>query len=199
MVERNIDHISALVADLLNYARDRRPDLEPLDPNELVADVLETLRPKAEAQGAVFKTRLDPAASPWMLDAHTMHQCLMNLVTNALDATAAIDGAWVRISTLVSDEGELEIRVQDNGQGLAANLTDSLFSSMVTTKRSKGTGLRLLVVHKIVAEHGGSVCVDGEMAPGATFRVFIPRDAGERAAESLAFARRKSGEVPSPG
>ncbi len=175
MVERNIDHISSLVADLLNFARDRKPDLEELDPNALVSDVLETLRPKAAALATSLETDLTSAASPWLIDSHAMHQCLMNLITNALDATAAVDEAWVRVSTLVTPDDELEIRIQDNGPGIAPNLSDELFSSMVTTKGSKGTGLGLLVVHKIVAEHGGSVEVDAALAPGATFRVLLPR------------------------
>lgn len=193
MVERNIDHISSLVADLLNFARDRRPDLEPLDPNDLVSDVLQTLRPKAAALATSLETDLAPEAAPWSLDAHAMHQCLMNLVTNALDATAAVDEAWVRVSTQVTPDDELEIRVQDNGPGIAPNLGDELFSSMVTTKGSKGTGLGLLVVHKIVAEHGGIVEVDEDHAPGATFAVRLPRGPHELPIESRPAAPMLTG------
>jgi len=175
MVERNIDLVSSLVADLLNYARDRKPDLESIDPNELVCDVIETLRPKAEAQGTSLETSLDPAAAPWSLDSHGMHQCLVNLITNAIDATSAVDSGWVRVSTSITKDDQLEFLVQDNGPGVAPNLIGELFSSMVSTKGSKGTGLGLLVVHKIVAEHGGTVSVDSGMAPGAAFRVLIPR------------------------
>jgi len=175
MVEKNIDLISALVADLLNFARERKPDLEPIDPNELMVDVVATLRAKAGAQGTSLEAHPNNSVSSWMLDAHAMHQCLMNLVTNALDATAVIDGGWVRVSTHVTGGDQLEFRVQDNGPGVAPNLTDTLFSSMVSTKGSKGTGLGLLVVHKIVTEHGGTVIVDMEICPGATFRVFVPR------------------------
>ncbi|MBW2528914.1 MAG: PAS domain S-box protein [Deltaproteobacteria bacterium] len=177
MVERNIDLVSALVADLLNYARERTPDLEPMDPNALVSDVLKTLAPKAEAQGTKLESSLDPSAVPWSLDSHGMHQCLVNLVTNALDAAAAMDDGWVRVSTRVTDDDQLELRVEDNGPGIAPGLMDELFTSMVTTKGSRGTGLGLLVAHKIATEHGGTVAVDGTMAPGAAFRVFIPRRA----------------------
>ncbi len=175
MVQKNIDHISALVADLLNYAQDRKPDLESIDPNELIADVVATLQAKAEAQGTIVEVHPDEAVSHWMVDSHSMHQLLMNLVTNALDATAGIAGGWVRVSTHLTQGDQLEIRVRDNGAGIAPTLVDNLFFSMVSTKGSKGTGLGLLVVYKIASEHGGTVTVDTEMGPGATFRVFIPR------------------------
>lgn len=103
-----------------------------------------------------------------MLDAHAIHQLLMDLVSNALDATAGIAGAWVRVAGCRTD-GELELRVQDNGPGVPPNLVDTLFSNMISTKGSKGTGLGLLVVHKIAKEHGERVVLDTRMAPGATF------------------------------
>jgi signal transduction histidine kinase len=113
--------------------------------------------------------------SRWPLDEHAMRQCLMNLVINALDATAGIDGGWVRVSVHLAAEDRLELRVQDNGPGVAPNLVDDLFTSMVSTKGSKGTGLGLLVVHKIVTEHAGRVWMDPHLSPGATFRVQVPR------------------------
>jgi PAS domain S-box-containing protein len=178
MVERNIDHISGLVADLLNYARDRTPDRTPTDPGLLAADVIETLRGKAEGQGISLEARADPAVSLWLLDAHAMHQCLVNLVTNALDATASVDSGWVRLSVHLTPADQLEFRVQDNGPGVPPNLADQLFLTMVSTKGARGSGLGLLVSHKIVAEHGGSIALDPQMGPGATFRVFLPRVAG---------------------
>lgn len=173
IVQRNIDRISALVVDLLNYAQDRKPDLAPTNPNELIEDVATSLRAKAEHQGTLIELERDETVSTWMLDAHAVHQLLMDLVSNALDATAGIAGAWVRVAVCRADD-ELELRVQDNGPGVPPNLVDTLFSNMISTKGSKGTGLGLLVVHKIAKEHGGRVVLDTRMAPGATFRVFLP-------------------------
>jgi PAS domain S-box-containing protein len=174
MVERNIDHISELVADLLNYARDRQPERQPMDPNELIEDVLRAMAGKAEAVGTVLESQPDPDAVPSELDAHSMHQCLTNLVNNAIDATSARDGGRVVASTRVSG-GTLEIRVRDNGPGVAPHLVETLFSSMITTKGSKGSGLGLLVVRKIAAEHGGSVELEHTSGKGTTFCVTVPR------------------------
>ena len=175
MVERNIDLISSLVADLLNYAKDREPDLQPCNPNDLISDVLTIMAPRAQAADVELETHLDPAAARAAMDDHAMHQCLSNLVTNAIDAARGSVGGWVRVCTSLTRQDELEILVQDSGPGIAPKVVDDLFSSMVSTKGSKGTGLGLLVVHKIVAEHGGVITVEPDQAPGATFRVVLPR------------------------
>jgi len=175
MVERNIDLISSLVADLLNYAKDRKPDLQPCNPNDLVSDVLAVMAPRAQAADVELQTHQEPAAASAALDDHAMHQCLSNLVTNAIDAARGSSGSWVRVCTSLTPLDELEILVQDSGPGIAPKVADTLFTSMVSTKGSKGTGLGLLVVDKIVAEHGGTISVQPDQAPGATFRIVLPR------------------------
>ena len=174
MVERNIDHISELVADLLNYARDRKPDRVPMDPNTLVEDVVQAMAGKADSLGTVLETQLDPAAVPSSLDAHAMHQCLTNLVNNAIDAASTREGGRVLVSTRDAD-GILEIRVRDNGPGVAPHLVDTLFSAMISTKGSKGSGLGLLVAHKIAKEHDGVIELEHTSGKGTTFRIAVPR------------------------
>ncbi len=175
MVERNIDHISELVADLLNFAKERVPQREECDPSVLVQDVLFTLQPKADAQGTTLAAQLDPSTAPFDLDAHSMMQLLANLVSNALDATREVEGGRVSIRTALTEDDRLEIVVEDNGPGVAPEIRDELFSSLVSTKGSKGTGLGLMVVEKITAEHGGTVACLSESTAGAVFRVRIPR------------------------
>ncbi|MHC4858734.1 MAG: sensor histidine kinase, partial [Planctomycetota bacterium] len=182
-VERNIDLISELVADLLNFARDREPDLESCDPNELVTDVIENLSGKARQLDVSISTDLDPEAAPSRLDVHTMHQCLTNLVTNAIDAASG--GGRVDVKTSV--EGDtLELVVSDDGPGVAPEVAEEIFSGMVSTKGSKGTGLGLLVVSKVVTEHGGTIQLDRENGPGAVFRIRLPRRGGSETEDSAA-------------
>jgi two-component system sensor kinase FixL len=81
----------------------------------------------------------------------------------------------VRVCTSLTPRDELEVLVQDSGPGIAPKVAEELFTAMVSTKGSKGTGLGLLVVHKIVTEHGGSIAAETGKAPGATFRMVLPR------------------------
>ncbi len=175
MVERNIDLISALVADLLNYARERKPDLRREDPNDLLRDVAQLLSGKAAALGVELVLEADPQAAPARYDSHGMHQCLTNLVTNAIDAVGGSEGGKVILAASPVAGDELELRVTDNGPGLADEVQEQLFSGMTSTKGSKGTGLGLLVAHKIVAEHQGAIEAKPVPQGGVVFRVRIPR------------------------
>ncbi len=112
-----------------------------------------------------------------------MRQCLGNLVTNAIDAAASNEGGRVSVSTSLVDEDHLEFTITDDGPGVSGEVAETLFSGMVSTKGSKGTGLGLLVVHKIVSDHGGTVGLDPGGGRGATFRVRIPLT-GRRDAEA---------------
>jgi C4-dicarboxylate-specific signal transduction histidine kinase len=118
---------------------------------------------------------LAPAVDPADIDSHALHQALSNLISNAIDATAEADGALVRVSTAVPDDQTLEIRVRDNGPGVPEEVVRDLFTGMITTKGSKGTGLGLLVVHKIVGELGGTVEMCSNTPEGACFRIQLPR------------------------
>ena len=80
-----------------------------------------------------------------------------------------------KVATAAAGEETLEFTVADDGPGVAPDVAENLFSGLVSTKGSKGTGLGLLVVHKIVEEHGGTVLLDRESGPGAVFRVRVPR------------------------
>ncbi len=174
MVERNIDRISSLVADLLNFAKEREPDLAPEDPNRIVTDVVELLAAKARASGVLVDVDLDDSVVPWLLDEHGIHQCLTNLITNAIDAFESRDSGHVLVTTRVMGTDTLCITVRDDGPGIPRELMSQVFSGMVSTKGSRGTGLGLLVVHKVVAEHGGQISVEETPGGGATFVIMLP-------------------------
>ena len=174
MVERNVDLISTLVADLLNFAKDRKPDLRPCDPNDLANDVVRTMEPRAQQLGVELQLDLNPLVHNARLDSHAIHQCLTNLVSNGLDAAATVENGWVALATGLDDEGAVTFEVKDNGPGVSPRICEGLFSSMVSSKGSKGTGLGLLVVQKVVSEHGGDVSYLADAAPGATFRIVLP-------------------------
>jgi len=174
MVERNVDLISALVADLLNFAKDRQPDLRSCDPNDLASDVVRTMEPRARQLGVELQLELNPLVHDARLDSHAVHQCLTNLVSNGLDAAATVENGWVAIATGLDEDGALTFEVRDNGPGVTPRIREGLFLSMVSSKGSKGTGLGLLVVQKVVSEHGGDVIYLADAAPGATFRIVLP-------------------------
>ena len=101
-----------------------------------------------------------------------MHQVVLNLVRNAVDALP--DGGIVEV-TLRSDEGEVTLAVSDDGPGMSAEVRERIFEPFFTTKaKGKGTGLGLYVVHQIVRGHEGWLIVESEPGQGTVFKMTLP-------------------------
>ena len=105
-----------------------------------------------------------------------MHRAVLNVITNALDAAAEIEGrGTVRVLSEYLDDGPTaRIVVEDNGTGIPADQMETLFSPFVSTKGARGTGLGLPVSQKILGEHGGQIRVDSEQGRGARFVLDLP-------------------------
>ena len=109
------------------------------------------------------------------LDSYALHQCLMNLVSNAIDAIPPERPGHISIRVESKNEHGVIFEVSDNGVGMSGQIKDKAFHGMFSTKGSKGTGLGLLVINKIVSEHEGTVDVSSETDKGATFRIWLPQ------------------------
>jgi signal transduction histidine kinase len=178
MIQRNITRTSDLVMDLLSYSKEREPAYELCHPNEIAADVCELLETVARDHEIALVQAFSRAIRPVMMDPRTVHRCLMNLVTNAIDACMLDPGAdkdhQVSVSTAVEGTGTIRFEVKDNGCGMSAEVRAKLFSSFFSTKGVKGTGLGLLVTAKLVEEHKGTIDVDSTEGEGTTFTLRFP-------------------------
>jgi two-component system nitrogen regulation sensor histidine kinase NtrY len=104
-------------------------------------------------------------------DRHQLQTALTNLVKNAVEA---IDGPGTVRITIAAVDGGQHIDVEDSGPGIDPSVRDELFTPYVTTKGSRGTGLGLALVHRIVVEHGGTIEADDGDLGGARFRIWLP-------------------------
>ena len=175
IVNRNQNRIYHLVMDMLSYSKERTPLWEPVPLRQLVEEVAELLRSRAEELDVTLSVTLPEEEQEVYADAQGIHQALLNLGLNALDAVRDRDGGWVRL-TLAWDEAmrEVVLEVSDNGPGVPAELRQQIFSPFFSTKGSRGTGLGLAVTEKIVREHEGRIELDSEPGRGATFRIRLP-------------------------
>jgi signal transduction histidine kinase len=178
MVRRNIGRISGLARDLLGYSKEREPEYEVCSPNAIVEEVCGLMDLKAKEFGAEIVRDLDPTMGDASVDPKGIHRCLLNLVSNAIDAVSSDEDGGkdhlVRVTTRREMDGALVFQVSDNGCGIDAAVREQIFSSLISTKGSKGTGLGLLITEKIVQEHGGTITVDSEPGRGATFVIKLP-------------------------
>jgi nitrogen fixation/metabolism regulation signal transduction histidine kinase len=148
-----VDAMKRLVNEFRDYARLPAAQLVPTDLNALIKDILVLY----DHAAVPVRTELADSLPPVMADPQQLRQIVHNLVQNAQDAMAGQDGAEVLLRTRRSDGGPwVRLAVIDQGPGFSEHILKRAFEPYVTTK-SKGTGLGLAVVKKIMEEHGGRV------------------------------------------
>ena len=177
MVEKNIDHITNIVLDMLIYSRDRKPQYKKVNPNQLVMEVINLLKDRAEVSNVQIRCELSDKVRETMLDPIGIHRCLLNLISNAIDA-CTLEGitrgkGMVTIRT-EPENGGVRFDIIDNGIGMDEEVQKRLFKEFFTTKGYKGTGLGLPVTHKIVKEHHGKLTFKSSPGKGTTFTMIIP-------------------------
>ena len=177
MVERNVAIIGDLVKDLLNFAKDRLPEIKPTNVKKLFEDVVAAVgADRSENIKVVIDVQTD--MGDVLLDDHAFHQCLANLVKNAMESIEAIDEKPSGTVTLSASnqDGQVQMQVADDGEGMSEKTLEKIRGGMYSTKGSKGTGLGLMVVGKVVKEHGGTLSIESNPGQGARFSIRIPQD-----------------------
>jgi PAS domain S-box-containing protein len=180
----------ALIEQILAYSRSQRGKRAPIDIGPVVAETLELLRGSLPAA-----IRLEASAPQWPLvvigDATQLHQVVMNLCSNAIQATSA--GGTLRVALdaveLPAEQAlsngtlrpghYVRLSVEDSGSGMEAATLARIFEPFFTTKEiGRGTGLGLSLVHAIVTDAGGAIDVRSVLEQGSTFTIYLPRAQG---------------------
>jgi two-component system, NtrC family, sensor kinase len=178
MIKRAIDRTSNLVMDMLSYSKEREPQFEKCLPNAIAAEVCDLVRERAEQERIKLVMDFDPAIGAVRMDPHTLHTVLLNLVSNAVDACLFDENTskkWrVAVRTAAEPRNLIRFEVSDNGTGMNDEVKEKMFTSFYSTKGHRGTGLGLLVTHKLVEEHGGRIEVETQLGQGTTARVWLP-------------------------
>jgi signal transduction histidine kinase len=180
MVQRNASRIAQIARDLLFCSRERQPVLRPgVAPGAIAGEVCDLYRARIEQEGIACELSVDDAARTGTFDAEALHNLLSNLVANALDACRfdpEAERKQMRIGLRCRwrDDGALVLEVSDTGTGIAPEDHDKVFEGFFSTKGSEGTGLGLLVVQKVVREHGGEIAFASTPGQGTTFTAILP-------------------------
>ena len=180
VVQRNQDRIFHLVTDMLTFSKDRQPQLEPGNVNDVAADVFELLSPQAAEGGITLLLKADSAMPVSAFDAEAIHRAILNIAVNALDAVSTKADAVVEIRTGAAEDGsDVWVEVADNGPGIPEEQCADLFNLFQSTKGARGTGIGLAVSQKIIREHGGEILVESELERGSRFRLNWPSSEDE--------------------
>lgn len=183
MMNKNIEQITNIVMDMLIYSKERKPSYEPVDPNELITDVVELMEEKAKLANVKIKTELQKDIGTVMMDRTAIHRCLLNLVSNAIDA-CTLEGivggnGLVTVRTYKPDGWAVGFDVIDNGTGMDEETQKKIFTAFFSTKGYKGTGLGLPVTQKIVKEHRGELSFVSTPGKGTKFTILLPEKSEE--------------------
>jgi signal transduction histidine kinase len=174
MLERNLDKVQALTMNMLAYSKPRRPTLELTHVPHVLNECLELVRTNADAKKVTLLTEISTTQPPIPIDADGIHQAVLNLLVNAIDAVPANRGV-VTLSAEYDAVSQMTIiEVQDNGVGIAEKEKERIFQPFWSTKGQRGTGLGLAVTRKIVEEHNGTIDVISKVGQGTTFRIALP-------------------------
>ncbi len=187
IVERQVQHLVRLVEDLVDISRITRGKImlrrEPIELRTVVDRAVEMTKPLFVDRGHSLVVDV-PSGLVVDADADRLTQVFGNLLANAAKYTPA--GGNVAVATS-ADGDEIELRVEDDGNGIDEDLLARVFDPFVQGKRSSarqegGLGIGLTLVRRLVEAHGGRVAASsGGVARGATFRVTLPRSAAPAA------------------
>ena len=179
MIKGNVDKITNLALDLLNYAKGTEIKFQLTDPNQPAREVVQLMLPLAQEQGIDLRVELSRDLKDVYLDPELIHRCLLNLVNNAIDACKSENSPSkskkVQVRTQKKRGWAVEYQVVDNGSGMTKEVKEKIFQRFFSTKGSAGTGIGLMISKKIIDGHKGVIEVESDVKIGSKFIIRIPR------------------------
>ena len=169
--QNEIQRLDSLLKEFLHAIRPATPIRKSGNLNKVIEDTLALLAPEMEERNVSVHLNLDETLPSLPLDGDQMKQAFFNLLKNSYQALPG-SGGEVHIDS-VSNEFEIVVSVKDNGSGISPELMGSLFEPF-RSGRASGTGLGLLIVRRIVREHGGEIKVESEEGKGTSVHIYLP-------------------------
>ena len=166
-IEKNIDYINKIVADLQDFARPLTPHSEEVD---LIQIVDEFLSKDGMPENVKVSVKVEPEAIKVVADSSYLSRIIYNLVTNAVQAMPK--GGKLTIDVF-KEASDVVLSVKDTGEGIPETAKSKLFTPMFTTK-SKGQGFGLSVVKRMTEALGGTITFESQEGKGTTFIVRLP-------------------------
>ncbi|MBI1987395.1 MAG: GAF domain-containing protein [Nitrospinae bacterium] len=173
IIRREVQTATHVIEDLLDFARSRPLHVTPVEAELLVRDTL--IRQQMPVNMHV-ENLVPKELPPLCVDPGQMQQVLSNLIENAMQAMP--DGGTLRLEGAAGG-GRATLRVSDTGVGIAPENLSRIFEPLFTT-RSRGVGLGLALVRRMVEAHGGHVSVESEVGKGTTFILELPTAEADR-------------------
>lgn len=163
--------LDAIVHDVLRFSRELSPRLRHVSMSAMLDRAKTEAVLLCDAAGVEVSIELDADDFEVICDPELMHQALMNVLRNGVEAMKDGQGGRVTLTTEAEEHGGVTLCVRDQGPGIGEEEIERIFNPFFTTRQT-GTGLGLAIVHRIVDAHGGSITVHND--DGAVFRLTLP-------------------------
>lgn len=170
IIVEEASRLNDIITDFLNFARPHQPDLQPARLEPVVEKTLQHLEQEIERRHIDIQKRLDDYQGQVMIDSDMLHQALLNLLLNAMQA---IESNGRILLALTAMNGRLKLSLQDSGPGIDPTILDKIWDPFFTDKE-KGTGLGLGIVKQIVEAHHGEITIVNAEAGGALVEIWLP-------------------------
>ncbi len=184
LVIRETKRCSSIIRRLLDFAREKRPEMKFVDINNLIRETEQIIHHPVSTRNIDIVMDLDDSLPTIRIDPDQIKQVLMNILVNSRDAIEG-DGTITirsRLKPAPQEGGSrtggpqmVEVSISDTGGGIADQNLQKIFDPFFTTKGvGKGTGLGLSVTYGIVRSHNGTIEVESALDEGTTFRILLP-------------------------
>ena len=168
-IRREVERLDRILTDFRRYANLPPLTFETCDLAVLIEEVLDFNEPEAQKQNVQVDREIQ-ALPPVQLDPLQLKQALLNLIINGVQAME--HGGTLTVRAKPSN-GDVQIEVEDTGQGIEPEQFDKIFDIFISTKE-EGTGVGLAIVKQIIEGHGGRVDVESNPGQGTKFSIVLP-------------------------
>lgn len=180
LVERGIRHLNKLVVDVTQFSRQKALERSRVDLHELISVSLDLVSESVREKQTPIEKKFSDDGLIGNWDGHQLRQVFVNLIANAIDASApespvtiATSAVNVGTSGTESEKRLARVIVTDRGKGIDPTTLNRIFEPFYSTKK-RGTGLGLAIVRQIVEQHDGRIAVESEVGRGTRFVVDLP-------------------------
>jgi two-component system NtrC family sensor kinase len=178
ILKRNLGRIISLTMNMLAYSRPRTLEIGLVRIGTLLEECAELLKDQCDAKQVALIVDAAEDVPPMQIDGGQVHQAVMNLLSNAVEAVEARVGVVIARAyfrpPMKGGKGEVVIEVVDNGPGVPPEKAGKIFEPFFTTKGLRGTGLGLAVSKRIIEQHGGRIELRSQLAKGSVFAIVLP-------------------------
>jgi two-component system, sporulation sensor kinase E len=165
-----IARLDRIINQFLRAVRPTKPDLQRASVNEVMKETLALLEHEIADRDILVEQELSDDLPKILLDRTQLQQAFYNVIRNAVQAMRA--GSILRVCTEATDT-HIVVSCIDTGHGIAPEQIGRIFEPYYTSKKD-GSGLGLMIVQRIVREHGGTIEVESNVGRGTTFRIKLP-------------------------